>query len=99
MNDVIAAARRVVGQDVRDALVATPLRRLLVNLQWPLVFGAAFVFGAHTPGWVWPVVVAAQLAVTLWIGNRLADHDALLSEYIGEVEREFAERGDAELDG
>lgn len=43
--------------------------------------------------------MAAQLAVTLWIGNRLADHDALLSEYIGEVEREFAERGDAELDG
>ena len=76
----LASVRRYFGRDVRRALVATPLRRFLAYGQWIVVFTSAVVFSESAPWWVSPLVAIVEVVALVWIGNRLADRDALAAD-------------------
>lgn len=80
MTTPFVFVRRFFGRDVRRALVATPLRRFLVYGQWIAAFTAAVIFSASAPWWVWPLVTAVEVVGLVWIGDRLADQDALMAD-------------------
>ena len=80
MTSPLASVGRFFGRDVRRALVATPLRRFLVWAGWIASFGVAVIFNSSAPWWAWLLVAALEFAAVLWIGDRLADHDALRAD-------------------
>lgn len=66
-----------VGRDVRRALNATPLRRVITYAPLTLVTVVGIVFATYVPPWAWLVVVAIDLIVFAVVGNAWANKDAL----------------------
>lgn len=69
--------RRVFAHDVRRALTATPTRQLFAYGQWFVVLGISVFFGPAVAWWVWLVVLLSQVVGLVWVGNVLANRDAL----------------------
>lgn len=73
--------RDYVGRDVREALNATPFRRVITYTPLfllMLVAGlSAWFFGAEFPSWIWLPLVAIDLVVFAYVGRRWADEDLM----------------------
>ncbi|AGW41756.1 hypothetical protein O159_17130 [Leifsonia xyli subsp. cynodontis DSM 46306] len=63
--------------DVRRAINATPVRRLVSFGSMGILVILAIAFGAVAPWWVWPLMLLIEGIVFLVLGNHWADKDAL----------------------
>ncbi len=69
--------RDFVGRDVRRALNATPLRRVITYTPLTVITIVGLVFATYIPPLAWLAVVAIDLVAFAVVGNAWANKDAI----------------------
>lgn len=65
------------GRDVRRALNATALRRVITYAPLALITVIGLIFATYVPPWAWLALVAVDLIVFAVVGNAWANKDAI----------------------